>query len=158
MPSDPLRLQVLDRFETVLASIEAGTNYFYTPHIVSKQPIKYELAKNGNLYQTFVTEDATGPIVISGRENFDETYYISVEGVVHDRADLGTKIEKSIRDIRYVIDQDSKSSTAGTLGVLGVQVRIDESPEIAYFSEKKDDFAVFEQRFRVQITGDFGVL
>lgn len=158
MPSDPLRLQVLDRFETVLNSIEAGTNYFYTPHEVSKSPIAYELAKHGPLYQALVTEDATGEIVITGRENYDETYYISVEGVVHDRADLGTKLEKAIRDVRYAIDQDAKSSAVGSLGALTVQVRIDGSPDVAYFSEKRDDFAVFEQMFRIQITGDFGVL
>ena len=95
---------------------------------------------------------------MSGRENFDETYYISIEGVVHDRADLGTKLEKAIRDVRYAIDQDAKSSAAGSLGVLAVQVRIDESPEVAYFSKNKDNFAVFDQKFRVQITGDFGDL
>lgn len=157
MPTDSLRLQVLDRFEAVLDSIEAGTDYFYTPHKVSKSPIPYELAKHGPLYQIFLAEDV-GNIPITGRENYDETYYISVEGVVHDRADLGTKIEKAIRDVRYAIDLDSKSAIAGTLGVLAVQIRIDESPEVAYFSEKHDNFAVFDQKFRVHITGDFGVL
>ena len=52
-PSNPLRLQIADRFKTVLAAIEAGDNYFYTPHKVEKFPLDYELAKYGNLYQVF---------------------------------------------------------------------------------------------------------
>jgi len=158
MPTDPLRLQVLDRFETVLNSIEAGIDYFYTPHKVSQDPIPYEQAKYGPLYQAFMAEETTGEIVVSGRENYDETFYVSVEGVVHSRSKLGAMMEKAIRDVRYAIDQDSKSGVAGSLGVLGIQVRIDESPEVAYFSKNKDNFAVFEQKFRAQITGDFGDL
>ena len=52
---------------------------------------------------------------------------------MHDRSDLVSKIEKAVRDVRRAIDQDSKSGAAGTLGVLAIQVRIDESPMMEYF-------------------------
>jgi len=158
MLTDPLRLQVADRFETVLNAIVAGDDYFYTPHKVAKIPLSYELAKYGNLYEVFTGEDV-GSIEITGRENYDETFYVSVVGTVFDRADLVTKVEKAIRDIRRAIDVDAKSPAAGSLGAsMTVQVRIDESPAISYFSEDKDSFAQFDQKFRVQITGDFGDL
>ena len=157
MPTDPLRLQVADRFEAVLAAIEAGDDYFYTPHRVAKIPLSHEDAKEGNLYMVLTGEDV-GSIEVTGRENFDETFYISVIGIVFDRKDLVSKVEKAIRDIRKAIDVDAKDATSGTLGTLTVQVRIDESPAISYYSEDRDDFAHFDQLFRVQITGDFGVL
>ena len=157
-PSDPLRLQVADRFVTVLTTIEAGDNYFYTPHKVAKIPLDYEKAKYGNLYQVFTGEDAGSIADYYQHEVYDETFYISVIGIVHDRADLVSKVEKAVRDVRYAIDQDSKSGAAGSLGVLTVQVRIDESPMMEYFSEERDSFAQFDQKFRVHITGDIGDL
>jgi len=155
--ANPLRLQVADRFATVLEAITAGDSYFYTPHLVSKFPVEYELAKYGPLYQVFPGEEA-GRIEITGRENYDETFYISIIGIVHDTSDLVSKLEKAVRDIRKAIDLDSKSETAGTLGVLTVQVRVDESPIMEYFAEEKNGFGQFDQKFRVQITGDFGDL
>jgi len=157
LPNDPLRLQVADRFKTVLAAITAGSSYFYTPHKVSKFPLEYEIAKYGPLYQVFPGEEP-GAAKIIGRESYDETFYISVIGIVHDHSDLVSKMEKAVRDVRYAIDLDSKSAMAGTLGVLCVQVRIDESPVMEYFAEERDGFGQFDQKFRIQITGDFGDL
>ena len=158
MPTDPLTLQVADRFEAVLDSIEAGTNYFYTPQKVSKYPLDFEDAKFGNLYEVFVGEEAGSFVEVIGREAYDATFFITVVGTVFDRSDLVTKLIKSWRDVVYAIDQDSKSSTAGTLGVLGVQVRVDEGYEASYYAEGHDGFANFKQKFRCQISGDLGDL
>lgn len=151
-PADPKRLQVADRFETVLNAITAGENYFYAPHKVAKKLLDYELAKYGPIYM--VLSESEGNIVFSGHELFDETFHISVHGVVHERDDLVEKVEKAIRDVRYAIDQDSKTVSSGTLMTLCEQVRIDEPPEVDYW----EDFAFFRQRFRNQISGDFGEL
>lgn len=152
MPTDPKRLQVADRYETVLNAIEAGDNYFFTPHEVAKRLLEYENAKHGPLYM--VLSESEGNIVFSGHELFDETFYISVHGIVHDRDDLVTAVEKAICDVRLAINEDSKGTTGSSLGVMCEQVRIDEPPEIDYW----DDFAFFRQRFRNQISGDFGEL
>jgi hypothetical protein len=151
-PTDPKRLQVADRYETVLNAITASNDYFFTPHEVAKKLLEYENAKHGPLYM--VLSESEGNIGFSGHELFDETFYISVHGIVHDRDDLVTKVEKAVRDVRRAINEDSKSTAAGTLMNLCEQVRIDEPPEIDYW----DDFAFFRQRFRNQISGDFGEL
>lgn len=156
-PSDPLRLQVADRFVTVLNSIEAGDNYFYKPFKVAKIPIPFEDAKNGPLYMVFTGEEP-GTIEFAGTDLYNETFIISVQGIIHDRTDLVSRLERAIRDIRKAINGDTKSGSAGTLGVLTDECIPPESPEIAYFSKERDDFAVFEQKYRVLINGDFGEL
>lgn len=156
MPANPLILQVVERFETVLNSIQAGTNYFYTPHKVSQPPYKYENAKYGNIYLIFIGEEP-GSVEITGRENYDATFTITVIGVVFDRSNLTTRIIKSWRDVVYAIDQDSKSPDAGTLGKMSVQIRVDETYEAFYYDDY-EGFADFRQKFRCQITGDLGVL
>lgn len=157
MPNDPISLQVADRFETVLSSIKAGTNYFYTPHKVAKIPLDYEQSKYGNLYEIYIGEE-TGPVTIVGRELYDGIFYITVIGIVHDNKDLVKKIIKSWRDATRAIDVDSKSGVAGSLDNLSVQIRIEETFEASYYAETHDGFAEFRQRFRCQITGDFGEL
>ena len=150
--TDPLRLQVLDRFYTALEAIRAGDDYYYTPHKVAKAMLSFENAKYGPLYMTLPESD--GELFDESDMHYTETFHVSVKGIVHDRADLGTILEKAIRDVRYAIDQDARSSTAGTLGVLCDLVSIDEPPDVDYF----DDFGFFEQRFRVQISGDYRTL
>jgi hypothetical protein len=151
-PTDPKRLQVADRFETVINAITAGDNYFFTPHKVAKKLLEYGDAKYGPLYM--ILDDSGGEIVFSGHELFDETFYISVHGIVHDRDDLVTAVEKAVRDVRRAVNEDSKSTASGSLMNITEQVRIDEPPELDYF----EDFAFFRQRFRNQISGDFGEL
>lgn len=154
-PSEPLRLTILKRFETVLAAITAGDDYFFTPHIVSKHPIEYELAKFGVLYQIFSGDEA-GPVDYTvGHVTRDETFYVNVQGIVHDRADLTTKLERALVDIRKALDTDSISSTAGTLGQLTDYAKMDESATMAYFSDEEDDFALFNQKWIVHITGTY---
>jgi len=152
-PSEPLRLTVLKRFETVLNAITAGDNYFYTPHKVDKHPISYELAKYGPLYQVFSGDEA-GPVdqVGVGHRVQDETFYVRVQGIVYDRTDLTTKLEKCLADVRKAVNDDAVSAASGSLGALTVQVRMDESAEMGYFSDTEDDFALFNQRWRVHIT------
>ena len=85
---------------------------------------------------------------------YDETFHIAINGVVYDAEDPVSKVEKAIRDIRKAINDDSVDFSAGTLGSLCVQVRIDKPPEIEYF----ENFAFFEQLFRNHISGNFGDL
>lgn len=154
-PSEPLRLTILKRFETVLNAITAGDDFFFTPHLVSKHPIEYELAKNGPLYQVFSGDDV-GPVDYTvGHLTRDETFYVSIQGIVHDRADLTTKLERALVDIRKALDEDAISSTAGTLGQLTDYTLMDESAMMGYFSDEEDDFALFSQKWRVHITGTY---
>ena len=156
-PSDPLRLQILNRFETVLNAIETGDNYFYTPHKVSKHPISYELAKNGPLYMVLLAEEG-GPIKFSGTNLYDGEFIVSVQGIVFDRSNLGQKLINATADIQRAINEDSKSGASGSLGALAHQVITKNFAEVGYFSADKDDFAVFEQKYQVTISGDFGEL
>ena len=150
--TDPKRLQVLDRFFDVLDAIEAGDNYFYTPHEVKKALPSWENAKHGPLYCAL--PDSGGVLEDQTDLYYEEEFFVSVKGIVHDREDLGTILEQTIRDVRYAIDTDSRSGAAGTLSTLCLLVSIDEPPEVDYF----DDFGFFDQRFRVRIAGNFATL
>lgn len=154
-PSEPLRLTILKRFETVLKAIVAGDDFFFTPHKVSKHPIEYELAKYGPLYQVYSGDEA-GPVDYTvGHLTRDETFYVNIQGIVHDRADLTTKLERALCDIRKALDEDAISSTAGTLGQLTDYAKMDESAMMAYFSDEEDDFALFNQKWIIHITGTY---
>lgn len=152
MPADPKRLQIIDRFVTVLKAITAGADYFYTPYQVEKKALIQPEVSGTPCY--LVLPDSGGAIEVSGQELYDEHFYVAVTGIVQDYDDIATKLERAIRDVRKAINEDSTSETSGTLGTLAVQVRIDEPPEIDYF----ENFGFFNQRFRVVISGDFGEL
>lgn len=155
-PSEPLRLTVLKRFETILGAISAGDTYHYTPHKVDKHPIPYELAKYGPLYQIFSGDEA-GPVDQAHRGHgiYSETFHVNIQGFVHDRTDLTTKLEKALADVREAVNTDALSAATGSLGAITDQVRMDESAESGYFSDTEDDFALFNQRWRVEITGTY---
>ena len=157
-PTAPIRVTVINRILTVLGAISAGDTYFYTPHktVEDSEGVDFALAKNGPLYILFLGEGESA-IDVVGRETYDETFYPIIRGVVHARSGIITKMLKSNKDVRKAIDTDSKSGAAGSLGALCVQVRIDESPEWFYFEDSME-FAGFDQRIRVQITGDLGDL
>lgn len=154
-PSEPLRLTILKRFETILAAITAGDDFFYTPHLISKHPISRELSTWGPLFAV-LTGDRTGPIDYTvGHVTRDETFYVDVRVVVHDDTDLTTKLERALTDIRKAIDEDAISSEVGSLGQLTVQTLMDESALVEYHSEGEDSFVTFNQPWRVDITGTY---
>ena len=154
-PATPLRLQVLDRFYDALDAIEAGDDYFFKPHMVVKHPeLPYEKAKYGPLYSVLTESGPNEGLNDESDMHYTETFHVAVRGIVHDLKDIGSTIEKSIRDVRYAIDSDARSSTAGTLGVLCDLVSIDDPPDLDYL----EYFGFFEQLFRVQISGDYRTL
>lgn len=159
-PTNPKRLQVADRFVTVLEDIRAGSNYFYTPTQVVRRHISDREAQSASpnpVYMVFTMGGEGGSIVISGvPDGYDETFFIVIKGIIHNYSDPVQAVELCVRDVRKAINDDSKTGTSGALGdgSLTVQVRIDTPPEMEYY----DDFGVFFQEFRIQIEGDFGEL
>jgi len=155
-PADPLVLKVIDRIVAVLQAITAGANFFYTPYLVTKRFIHWAEANGFPTYMVHL--DSTGEVVYAGEGIFDMTFYISVKGIVsNEQGDVDNTVDplvKAWRDVTKAIDDDAKSPTAGTLGALTVQVRIDESPE----TDNGEGFGFFDQRIRVQTTGEFGTL
>ena len=154
-PSEPLRLTILKRYETVLNAITAGDDYFFTPHKVSKHPISYELAKFGTLYQIYSGDEAGTIDYTVGHITRDETFFVNIQGIVYDMADLTTKLERALVDIRKALDTDAIATAAGTLGQLTDYAKMAESAEMAYFSIEEDDFALFNQRWINHITGTY---
>jgi len=157
MPTNPLRLQVQDRIAVVLLSIVAGNDYFYTPHKVLR---RFILPIEATGFPTYsVHPDSGGTIDLSGAPDlYDEVFYVSVKGYVQDTLNPGAKLEKSIRDVRKAINEDSKSGTVGSLGNLCVQVTFEKSPETDDGYLSLEGFGYFDQQVRVQIAGDFGEL
>jgi len=150
-PEIPMRLQVLNRFHAVLSVIQAGADYFYTPHKVEKAHISLEKAKYGPVY--WITQEGGEPLEDHSDLYYEEEFRIAVQGAIHDRKDPVSVLEKVLRDIRYAIDTDSRSGAAGSLGVLCLLVNIAES-----LSEDFEDFKVFEQMFSVRIAGNYSTL
>ncbi len=156
MPNDPIRLQVIDRIVQILKSIQEGDDYFYSPRAVTKGFIA-----NPQAYPVYeVLSDSGGEIVYAGREEYDETFYVRINGTVQDTGDVVTKLERALRDVRKAINDDSVSTASGTLGGMStvVQVRIDDPAEIDYGLEASNFFGFFSQRVRVHITGNYGEL
>lgn len=155
-PSDPLRLQIINRFVTVLGNISAGSNYFYTPHEVLKRIIVPDEVDDTPTYM--VIPEGGGNIEFTCTELYDETFKVIVHGIVADNVDIVTRMERAIRDVRKAINDDSKSGASGSLGVLCVQVRILEPPETDGGAFSVIGKGYFAQPFQVTISGDFGEL
>lgn len=163
MPSPaalPLRLQVANRIYAVLGAITAGANYWATPGHVAKR------FKHLNEIPAFpcymVTPASGGRTEYSGSpDEYDETFYLSIKGVVKCSDDSVTPMEQSLRDIRKAINDDSTDNT--TTGALGnidgvVEVRIEDGVETDDGYLSLDGFGFFDQKIRVTITGTEGEL
>lgn len=158
-PIDPLALQIIDRIITALKAIKAGDDFFYTPYDVAKKFVHWEEAKvkaSRPLYMVF--RDSGGSIEFAGTNLYDEHWFINVKGYVKHNSDTVTPLEKAIRDIQKAINDDSKSSDAGSLGRLGIQVIFEEPPTTDNGYLSSQGFGFFEQRVKVISTGDFGEL
>ena len=155
-PSASLRIQVINRVVAVLQAIVAGADYFYTPYAVVKKYLTESELKGYPTYMVFASTG--GNIEIASTNLYDETFMVSIKGWVSDPADTVTKVENAVRDIRRAINEDSKLGTAGSLGALTVEVRIEEPPDTddGYWSIA--NLGWFDQRIRVTISGDFGEL
>lgn len=161
-PADNKIKKVIDRVITVLNAITAGANYHYTPYKVTKRFIHWAEADGFPTYMVHL--DSGGEVEYSGEQTWDLTFYISVKGIV-DTSLSGGDVENTVdplvyawRDVTKAIDDDAKSPSVNTLGDLTVQVRIDEPPETDNGYLALEGFGFFDQRIRVQITGEFGTL
>lgn len=157
--ADPIRLQIIDRFVTVLSAITAGASYWYTPGKVSKGFLLVPDIPAFPCYMVMAGEKG-GQIVPEGMpDEHTETFTVSVKGVVqcNSSAEAMTTIERALRDVRKAINDDSVSGSAGTLGVLAESVWIVEGPDMddGYLIQ---NYGFFDQRFQVKIIGLFGEL
>ena len=153
--AEPKRIQVRDRFITVLESMRAEDGYCYTPDLVTKSPIEY--AKNPGKIRLIAYTDEGGEI-INHSGAVDETFYVAVEGYIENLSDPNLVAERVLQDIRKVIDADAKNPSAGYLGGLCLQVVMDESVNVDN-EMATERINRFNQRFRCMITGaDFSGL
>jgi len=159
VPATPLRLQVINRIVAVLQGISTGATYFYTPGAVVKRFVHWAEAVDFPTYMVFT--GSGGKVELSGaagdESEYTEDFYVSVKGIVKDSVDTVTRLENSIADIRKAIDADSRSGAAGSLGVLAVEVRIEDSPETDDGYLSLEGMGFFDQKIRVSIAGVMGV-
>lgn len=156
-PEDPRRFVVLDRVITVLKLIRAGDDYFYTPYEVTKRFIHWAEIKGSPTYMVHL---ASGGVLTHQMDHTsDETFYLSVKGIVQGFDDIPEKIIKSNRDIRNAINADSLNRDDG-LGSMScvVQVLIDEPPETDNGYLALEGYGFFDQLVRCHITGEIGEL
>ncbi len=156
--TDPLRLQIINRIVAVLQAITAGATYWYTPGAVNKRFTHWSECKSFPTYS--VSTASGGKVELSGAAGDDseytEDFYVSIKGVVKDSVDTVTRLERALADVRKAIDADSRSGAAGTLGALGVETRIEESPETDDGYLSLEGFGFFDQKVRVSIAGNIG--
>jgi hypothetical protein len=159
--SEPLRLQVINRIVTVLSAITAGATYWYTPSQVCKRYIHPQEVQGDITYM--VSTGSGGQLDLAGMAGassvYDEDLIISVKGYVRHDSDTVTVLERALHDVRNAIDADARDEvTAGSLGVLTVECRIERGPETdnGYFSLMGLGF--FDQEIRCRITGTYGEL
>lgn len=150
--NEPKRLQVINRIVEVLKAIRAGENYFSTPKVVTKRVPVGDREMLEHPYYLVYSDSSAGPPTVLSNNYYDDDMAIAVEGeVVAEDGDSTTPLERSLRDVRRAIDQDSRSQTAGSLGALAVAVTID-TAEI----QNGRDFGNFKQRIIVRVTGEWG--
>lgn len=157
--ANPLRLQVADRIVAVLSAITAGANYWFTPGMVAKRFMALSEMRDFPCYM--VSTGTGGNLDLSGSpDEYDETFYLIVRGVVKASDDAVTPLEQALRDVRKAINDDS--TDRATTGALG---NIDGVDEVRIDSVETDDgylasagFGFFELRIRVVITGAEGEL
>jgi hypothetical protein len=157
MPTNPKRLQVIDRIVTVLQAITAGANYFYTPARVARRVMDYDEC---DVFPCLMvtTGDGGKAIEYAGEHLYDETFNISIKGFVRDDADPNSAMEKMVRDIRYAINQDTLNGVSGALGdgVLCVQCVFRASPDTDNGFLSQVGLAYFDQQVEVTVSGNWG--
>jgi len=155
MPSDPIRLQVIDRIVEVLNGIQEGDTYFHSPRHVAKgfiaEPQGYPIY--------MVRSESGGDIEMHGDAQFAETFYVTINGRMQEIGDVVSPMERCLRDVRKAIDTDFRSgAAAGSLVTLATLVTFDAPPDISYDVDSNGPFAEFSQRVRITIFGEFGEL
>jgi len=153
MPDNPKRLQIIDRVVKIIGDIKAGENYFLTPIHVAKGFV----AEPKGFPCYMVISDSGGEIIMNMDNLWEETFYISIRGIVQAPDDVVTPLEKAIRDIRKAIGDDFKwGAEEGSLLTLASEISIDSPPDIDYGFEGTSFFGFFSQRVRVRVFGEMG--
>jgi hypothetical protein len=160
--ANPLRLQVIDRIYAVLGAITTGASYFYAPAQVTKKFVHWAEAIDFPVYMVF--SDSQGSIELTGaagsETEYSETFNLNIKGIISDPSDTVSVLEKCLRDIRKAINDDSISSSAGSLmqipGVIQVEIVDGAETDNGYLSAEGKGF--FEQRIKVTICGKYGEL
>lgn len=156
--TNPLRLQVIDRFVTVLAAVVTGSSYFFTPGKVAKRFMHLDEISAFPCYMVTAGDKGQQIELTGAPDEYTEWFSVSVKGVIKDSEDTVTTCEQALRDVRKAINEDSKSGAAGSLGVLTDEVLAVEGPDMDDGMLSLQGYGFFDQRFRVRIHGDFGVL
>ena len=153
MPADPKRLLIIDRVVVVLRAIKAGDLFFYTPYEV----VKGFISSPTGFPIYMVLSETGGEMTMNLDQQYEETFYVSVRGIVQSNDDVVTPLERAIRDIRKAINDDFKPEAgAGSLITLASEMRIDGPPEIDYGFEGTHFFGYFTQRVRLGLYGEIG--
>jgi len=148
--AEPKRLQIIERWVTVLKAMRQGDGYWYTASEVVKQ-IVHEREVTAFPFYMVEYESSPGPPKSNLNHGFTEDLAVIVKGACdHEAGDTTTKLERCIRDVRTAIDADTSSGVAGSLGALGVIVTID-----ALEIEHDEKYGYFNQRFIAHIRGDW---
>jgi len=151
MPDSPKRLQVIDRIVSVLQSIQAGTDYFYTPGSVSKRFVHWSEAPGYPCYMVF---SGSGGVIEATAQavpyvEHTETFEVSIKGYVKDDTDTVSMMEKCLVDIKKAIYADFRSRASGSLGNLAVNLEFDEPPTTDDGYLSLEGFGFFDLRVKV---------
>jgi len=148
--AEPKRLQVIERVVEVLKAMRQGDGYWYTAAEVVKLVLHEREILAFPFYMVWY-ESNPGPPKSDMNHRFSEDMAINVTGACDTEAgDVTTKLERCVRDIRTAIKADEANTAAGSLGALGVIVKVD-SLEF----DHNEKFGGFHQRFLAQIRGDW---
>jgi hypothetical protein len=154
MPTDPLRLQVVDRFVEVLEAIAPEDGYFFHAGEVTKKFSHWEDCQAFPSYSVFT--DSGGSLEDHSSFRYGETFHINVKGYVKDDADTVTLLEQCLSDIRLAVMADTKAAAgAGSLGALGAIVRIEEGATTDNGYLSIEGYGFFEQKFTIEISDSF---
>lgn len=156
MPEDPKRKKVADRFVTILGSIAAGNDYFFTPMEVAKHYIFPEEAacvQNRPVYSVY-PEGSSGSFFVETGGVYDEKYPLTVHGIVENPVDIVGDLEKAVRDVRKAVEADSRNTDPGALGDLCINVSIENPPETDGGAFSGIGRGYFAQEFMIHVSGD----
>jgi hypothetical protein len=156
-PTDPKRLQVVDRIVEVLKNVGAGASYFYTARDVTKRLVHWREVTEFPTYSVFIDSGGTLKDGL-GRWKSSE-FHVNVKGIVDDEGEGSVaKVIRCIRDVRYAIETDMRSTATGSLGNLCAALFIEEEAETdnGYLSIEGRGF--FDQRIKVVIAGTIDTL
>ena len=157
--TSPKRLLVIDRCVAVLKAIDPSLGFFYPAYAVQKRLMHFKECGGFPTYMVFMGAASGAPEAHLDNE-YVETLAISIQGWVD--MELGepqSKLCKCIRDVQKAINDDSKSVTAGSLGVLCANGMCDiGGVETDNGGFSLEGFAFFEQTVSVKLVGDWGEL